>query len=482
MEVSGDEDPPDIGGIPIEPIDDGLEPSQSLVGNTRKRRASLDLDNRDGEKTNPPSESIQFVYTRPGFESDSKAKYNPQDTAPYSVHVTRIEPDVSTGLSIKLLRFAQFLHKNKITGIRKGGIKALGRNRISVEFKNHLEANNFVENPLLTDNKYSASIPRFQISRMGVVRNIPNDWSLEELVQNIDTPPNCGQVIRARRLNVKSHKPDNSVTWIPSSSVVLTFEGQVLPEKVYCFDTSLPVLLYRLPLIQCRNCCRFGHIRTQCRSKPRCYYCGAQHAGDACDKSKEQPHCILCDSDNHAATESVCPEHARQKSIKIVMAEENISHMEASVRFPSVKRSYADVTSTQQNLHQPQTSHPPNYQFSVTSSPSSSPRKSYRETVLLTPRPRPPMGKSYDISAHNNITQTPKSSQPNGCAAIGQQKYEETTPLPTPNDNLVELLVCTLINIISKFSDALPNNVQQLLQLLLSSFLKNDPKPPTMEY
>ncbi|KAJ8720530.1 hypothetical protein PYW08_005995 [Mythimna loreyi] len=127
------------------------------------------------------------------------------------------------------------------------------------------DANNFVNNPVLRDNNLSATIPRFHVTRMGVVKDIPTDWTLEELVLGIETPRNCGEVIKARRLNFKNRK-ENSVSWSPSTTVVLTFSGQVLPEKVYCYNASLPVSVYYLPTIQCMNCLRFGHISSQCRS------------------------------------------------------------------------------------------------------------------------------------------------------------------------------------------------------------------------
>lgn len=111
---------------------------------------------------------------------------------------------------------------------------------------------------------------------MGVVRDVPTDWSLEDLVAGIKTPRNCGEVFRTRRLNFKNKKED-TVTCSPLSTVVMTFFGQILPEKVFCYNASLPVSVYILPTIQCRNCLRFGHIRSQCRSKPRCYRCAEPH-------------------------------------------------------------------------------------------------------------------------------------------------------------------------------------------------------------
>lgn len=474
----GDDDPPDGGGA-----NPSNESSQS------RKRQGINIDGvvfglPDAKKISPPSNSYQSVYSKPGFESDSKILYTSSDKGPFIVHVTRSEPDLSAGHSIRILKFAQLIHQSKIPDVVDGSIKALGRNRACLEFISAAAANAFKTHDFLDTYKFAADIPKFHVSRMGVVRDIPTDWTLQELVEGIRTPSNCGEVIRARRLNMKSKKED-TVTWIPSTTVVLTFTGQSLPERVFCYETSLPVNTYQLPTIQCRNCCRFGHIRTQCRSKPRCFRCGQEHSGDSCSVTEDLSTCILCRG-AHRATDVKCPEHARQKSIKIVMSQDNISYSEALLRFPYPKRLYADVTSSSPSPFTPsqqmQLSQQTKYSLqSPPPSPAQPRSQSYTKTILRTPSPRTLLGKSYDVQAHRDISNTPSSSQPNGCALLSPMV--ESTPMLTPNDNLIELLVCSLINIISKFSDSLPNNVVNLLQQLLQTLInKNAPlNPPPME-
>nr|XP_049703858.1 uncharacterized protein LOC126056141 [Helicoverpa armigera] len=285
-----DKEPPDGGGG-VPPDIDILDCSQDINVSLQQRSAlkrPADSDSSiESKKNRPPSDSIQSVFSKPGFETNSKLFYNECDRAPFTVFVSKIEPDPATGTTLKVLKFAQFLHKNNVKGISEGGIKSLGRNKLAIEFKTASEANSFVESDFLTSNNYSAKIPRFQITRMGIVRDIPTDWTLEDLVSGVETPRNCGEVIRARRLNFKNKKGD-TVTWSPSSTVVLTFAGQTLPERVFCYNASLPVSVYHLPTIQCRNCLRFGHIRSQCRSKARCFKCAQPHPGDSCNVPDSQ--------------------------------------------------------------------------------------------------------------------------------------------------------------------------------------------------
>lgn len=458
-------DAPDKGADPIPHVEASLDIAETSINKQGLKRHAED-SRMDGKKNRSPADSIQSVYTKPGYETDAKIFYSADDRGPFTVFVSRKELDPSSGTSLKILKVAQFLHNNNIKGIIEGGIKALGRNKISVNFKTPEEANSFAQNSLLESNGLLAHIPRFHVFRLGVVKNIPTEWTLEELISGISTPSYCGEVVRARRLNFKSSR-DGTVTWVPSNTVVLTFTGQRLPEKIFCFNASLPVSIYHLPTIQCRNCCRFGHISKQCRSKPRCFRCAQPHAGENCSIPDSESSCFLCHGGRHTATDPRCPEHSRQKSIKILMSEENISYVDASKRFPQVRPLYADIaaSSSPSLQNQDSVSHPAN-------SFNSSVSKSYNKTVFLPSRPKPVLSKSYDVQAHNSITQSPNSCQPNGCALNASS---DPSPLLTPNDNLVELLLCSLINMLSKLSDSpLPSNVSALVDQLFTLLVRNN--------
>ncbi|KPJ11847.1 hypothetical protein RR48_09784 [Papilio machaon] len=215
-------DAPDKGA------DQAVQQKQAL------KRPAVDT-RADSKKTTSPSGSIQSVFTKPGFENDADIQYSESDKGPYTVFVSRKETDPSSGSSLKTLRVAQLLHKHNVPDIAEGGIKETGRNKISVTFNKPQSANAFLKNPVLENSNLVGHIPRFHIFRLGVVRNIPTEWTLEELLSGICTPPNFGEVIRARRLNFKSRRED-SVTWVPSTTVVLTFTGQRLPDKIFCFN------------------------------------------------------------------------------------------------------------------------------------------------------------------------------------------------------------------------------------------------------
>lgn len=411
----------------------------------------------------------QTLYKHPSLEDDSQKTYSNLDKGPFIVHVSLHEHSPSSGTSIRPIIFGRFLSKNQIKDIANDGIKKVGRNRISVEFKNSTAANNFLNNSLLKSNKYVAAIPTFNVTRMGIVRNIPTDLSMSEFVESLIIPEGCGLVLKARRLNRKQTQ-NSEVTWVPTQSVVLTFKGQVLPKRVFSYYTSIPVESYLFPTIQCNNCCRFGHIKAQCRSKPRCYRCAQPHAGADCLITEDKSTCLYC-SGRHFATNKVCPEQCRQRAIKITMSQDNISYQEASQLHPQSRLSYADSTRAPAVPQLPRSS-------LTQSPPSPNSPISYRKTVTRSPNTRPPLGKSYDRIAHQNIVRNVPSSLPNGCALGNDIQTHDDTP----NDDTLDLLWLLVANILSKFSDIPPPpNVASKIMPLLSSLSKNGSEHLTME-
>lgn len=463
MDVEAEE-PPDGGGGISRETSVTVPVSQSIVTNdsnqtfastklpTKRLRTEItqDSDSSHPPKMNStPTTSLQDTYTLPEFDSDSKLDYNDLDKPPYIIHVTKFNEGDSQE-PLKILKFAQILFKNQVSGIVQGGIKSIGRNKASIEFESAQAANHFKNSNILKNNSFRANIPRFQITRMGVVKQVPTDWTLEELVNNLRCPNDSVRVIKARRLNKRSQKEGIS-KWVPSTTIVLTFLGQSLPERVFCYYTSLLVNMYELPVIQCRNCCRFGHVAKQCRSKARCYKCSQPHRGDSCPVDESSSTCLLC-SGNHMATYTSCPEHSRQKSIKLVMSQEHISYSDASARFPRARMPYAD------QARNPTTTQLTNLAPSFTSSPIPT-RISQIKTTYRTPRPRPSPGKSYDTQAHREIVSTPSSSQSNGCALSQAQNFE----------NSMVLLTRFFQSTINSVSDVYPPDSLDMIRQALST-------------
>ncbi|CAG9137836.1 unnamed protein product [Plutella xylostella] len=276
---------PDISDplSPLPPPYSPLSNGDEEIEQTRRKRPI----SKDSEDETPTVKSIKT--------SIGRARYSAMDRPPYLVHVSRYEQESNSGSTMHPIKFGQLLMKLKIANIMQDGIKRVGRNRVAVEFKSPESANAFIVHPELTPKGYLTSIPTYNITRMGMVKEVPPEWSEEDIISNLTVPTGCGKIIKARRINYRFKTAEGTTEWRPSQSVVLTFDGQILPQRVFACYSSLTVELYHFPTIICFNCCRYGHTKTKCRSKPKCFRCGDNHSSDSCSTAESDACCMYCD-------------------------------------------------------------------------------------------------------------------------------------------------------------------------------------------
>lgn len=381
--------------------------------------------------------------------------YENTDAAPYVVHVQRKQESPNDNITLHPISFGHFLKKNNIHSIVNGSLKRIGRNRLCISFITYHEANLFLTNSKINKD-YKVFIPAFSVTRLGVVRGIPAEWSDEEIKENINVPIGTGAILKVRRIK-KKITVEGKYEFKPTETVVLTFDGQVLPKRIFVCYTSLLVDLYIYPTIQCFNCCRYGHVKIQCRSKPRCYKCGQEHSGDSCSVTEDDLLCCLCKG-FHLATSKSCLEYERQKAIKETMAKSCISYAEAFKLHPPISKiSYADALVSTPNV--------PTNNFSSTQNSTSQSQTltSYKKTVLLKPRSPPRLTKGYNKDSHNDIIKDYNMPPPaNGCAL--------QTPKNSSNNSVIEIIVA-LINLLSQ-----PNIITPSIAASLSGILSQIPK------
>lgn len=372
--------------------------------------------------------------------------YQASDCAPFKVHVQREQSSPDENCYMNAISFGFFLKKNMFKNIIDGSVKKIGRNRICISFSDFDSANTFILSNTLKSNKYKAFVPIFNVTRMGVVRGIPADWSDEDIIENITVPIGCGKIIKVRRLK-KKNIVNGKAEYTPIETVVLTFDGQILPPRVFLCYNALPVDIYIYPTVQCFNCCRYGHIKSQCRSTPRCFKCGQKHTGDTCPNEEEDAYCCIC-TGSHFATNRKCPEYLRQRSIKDTMAKNCISYAEAIKLHPPVVKSYADILTSAPS---PNTALSSQYNTPI----SNSPRTSYKKTVFMKPKSPRKVEKGYDRLAHNSLIKDYDAPAPQkGCALINSNLDNSLSNL-----SLKELIL-TLITSLSEFDIiSSPSNV-----------------------
>lgn len=444
--------------------DDSDEKSKPLVTNVIKESVSSVSNTAN---TNVPSSSSTANMSQP----QNVRKYEAIDHGPFTVHIIKVLSSPDERVGFHPIQFGNFLKKNNFKNIVNGSLKKIGRNKLSMSFNNFLDANNFVENSCLASNNMKAFIPSFNITRMGVVRGVPADWLDEQILENVSVPIGCGNIIKVRRMKYKSIV-NGSPVFNSSETVVLTFDGQVLPKRVFMCYTALSVQLYTYPTIQCYNCCRFGHTKSLCRSKPRCFKCGQGHTGDSCNFEEDSASCCLC-SGFHFATNKACPEYSRQKNIKVTMAQNSISYSEASKLHPSVSRSYADVVISSQ--HHSNTENSSKNIISV-----SSPSKSHRKTVFLKPRPPPTHSGGYDRQAHTALTKEYDMAPSSQNGSVLSSVSEGRSLQPSITEIIMALIeFLTKSNLI--VNNLSPSNVAQQVAHSLSGSIDNGCKDHSVE-
>lgn len=206
-----DNEPPDPGGGYVStavPVDLNEANRKKLVKRRTDSDNKLPVPVKKLTSSALETPSIQLTYVHPDYDK-GKNKYSSNDVAPFVVHVSRHETVANSGAVLRPIQFGQFLYKNNVKNVVMDGIKRVGRNRISIEFQTAEHANAFLDHSALPADGYIATIPAFSVSRMGIIREVPVDWSMEELVKNIEVPNGVGKVVRARRLSRKSYNESN---------------------------------------------------------------------------------------------------------------------------------------------------------------------------------------------------------------------------------------------------------------------------------
>jgi hypothetical protein len=106
-----------------------------------------------------------------------------------------------------------------------------------------MDANKVLDNPIIQNERLTAYIPRYMLIKTGVIKDVPEDMELKNLMQqlNLDNHnknPIPFQITDAVRLK-KRVKETNEETegerwvWKKSRAVCLTFRTKELPPHVY---------------------------------------------------------------------------------------------------------------------------------------------------------------------------------------------------------------------------------------------------------
>lgn len=253
--------------------------------------------------------------------------YKFQDQGPYTIYIEYINigadskplNDIRTGRLLNKLRLKSALNT-----------KQIGKFRNKIVFKDKDEANKLISDKSLEPENLKAFIPKQYVERVGVIKDVPEELSENEILENIVSKYKVKAIWRFKR------KLDTG-NMVNTSTIKIVFEGQLIPDEVVLFFACRKVLPYIFSVTQCRLCFLFGHIEKNCKGQKRCQICSEVNLEDhVCSNVVKCRHC----NEQHTSNSKLCLEFRRQKHIKELMSLKNMSFQEANGMLPKVQNRF----------------------------------------------------------------------------------------------------------------------------------------------
>ncbi|KAL7303483.1 hypothetical protein TKK_0004662 [Trichogramma kaykai] len=442
--------------------------------NDGKDNYSADNKRHNGDTHSSSSDNITPTTGNPSTQEFYKSNAK----GPYSVWVRSKTPNKE----ISQFKVGSLLFKN-YSSIQE--ICRRSRSKVEIYVLSRDQANKLANDQSLIEHGLEAFVPGFRKTRKGIVKYIDVEFSDVELLEGIKCPE-FTKVVEVRRINRKerfmsnasniSEEENTQVKWIPTKSVVLSFEDQTLPDYISVWGVRVKVEPYVSKVMQCYKCLKFHHTTKTCRGKQMCFNCGEeQHPNENC-KSRT-PACANCKADPsinpedvyHVSISSKCPKVQEQRKINIVMAYDNLSFSQAKALVAPSRTRPNSVNKTQENYPvlmnnnrtmgktaQPNTSFRPTYINSKNSTPTykdivadsasgtsitpaSANTSTSDSTSTLTPASPP---KTFKTKINNNCTYQAKENNSQSKNSL-DLKFRDPTMYLFPQDKNKGLISTT---------------------------------------
>uniref|UniRef100_A0A8D9FHM3 Uncharacterized protein n=1 Tax=Cacopsylla melanoneura TaxID=428564 RepID=A0A8D9FHM3_9HEMI len=296
-----------------------------------------------GSPGDPPATNAGGVNADVNNVNNTNSKqqtylYEAKDDGPFYVFIESLNLNEKGVGRMHPMSIGQLLKKSfpstEITNLKKNGA-----NRIKVQVPTREKANEIIQSKELKDKLFKAYVPKFILFRQGIIRNVDPNITEQELLEEI-TPLYSidATVTEVRRFNRRTTDADGNIKYIPTGTIQVTFRAQSIPTHVSIFYVRCEVEKFVPKVLQCINCLRFGHTARFCKGSARCSKCGENHSDNDCTKEVNEQKCIHCNGPHSSRVNfknSVCPEVEKQKSIKNLMVDENITFFEAKSKLSS---------------------------------------------------------------------------------------------------------------------------------------------------
>uniref|UniRef100_A0A8D8X4B6 Gag-like protein n=2 Tax=Cacopsylla melanoneura TaxID=428564 RepID=A0A8D8X4B6_9HEMI len=288
----------------------------------------------DKERSNDPVQPKTSDHTDPMRSNQKQVREslhytNDMKIEEYKLVIQKKFINNQTRIAISELQVGDVLYRKMNIGKMILEINKIGRNKIVVKCKDAETANTVVDSDALKMLGFDCFIPFSFVSRAVVIQNVDEEYTEDELQDDLECGPY--KILSIKRMN-RRRVVDGKLTFGPSRSIKVYFEGSEFPRHVYLWGVRLRCEPFVPPVIQCFSCSRYNHTAAQCKGKKICRVCGSKDESHTCSL-KEM--CINCKGE-HKADDKECPEKKRQKAIKYIMAYQNLTFMEAAIQMPKL--------------------------------------------------------------------------------------------------------------------------------------------------
>lgn len=268
-------------------------------------------------------------------EAITNTKYLESDSGPYIVHLgEKARSDKTIEREIQDTIIGLKMKKLKVKGVME--VMKVNRRELKVIFKDKSSANDFLAGSMPQKLGVVAYIPKYNVSKVGLIFDIPTSFSEKQLMEEITSSVPIVEIYRCRKRRFLNGKRTDE--WMDANTVKITFRCQSVPDEI-TFGYSKRKVKPDVPgVTQCFKCLRFGHVNKYCRQEEStCSHCGIQHVERPCQRTMK---CFHCHSDKHGGTSKDCPEFLRNQLIKESMYFNNVTFFEANESFPRTESSY----------------------------------------------------------------------------------------------------------------------------------------------
>lgn len=311
--------------------DGDLDPSQSMLNKNKKINTNTISSN--STQNNSLLNSTQSITNKNTLQEIPKLDSYPENIrGPYKVIIQSTNSNDTNQKPLHAINVAKLittLYPNKIDKLQHSG-----KNTLVLTTYDRKIANDLIQLDILKQKNLVAFIPSAYIYKKVIIKNIPTDMSEKEIKDNLvlDSPVSTFQIFRVMRFNRRITQEDNKIIYVPTGTVLITYIGQVFPQHAYLYQLSIPVHLYIPKVKLCTNCYRYGHTKTNCKSKTRCYKCGkSDHTQENCDINSDKYMCINCHESNHLPTDKNCKANKREQSILQYAIEKTVTIKESKL-------------------------------------------------------------------------------------------------------------------------------------------------------